>query len=99
MQVELDNETIELMFAGINIFWARPRLILARAVRRRLKGTFGRAQNTFMPKASTLTELLLLMITITLEGIGNIKTEKKLQHNSLRNISFANTVRKRPQTL
>ena len=29
MQVELDNETIEFMFAGINMFWARLRLILA----------------------------------------------------------------------
>ena len=31
------NITIEFMFAGINMFWARLRLILARAVRRGLK--------------------------------------------------------------
>ena len=31
------NKTIEFMFAGINMFWARLRLILARAVRRGLK--------------------------------------------------------------
>ena len=31
------NETIEFMFAGINMFWARLRLILARAFRRGLK--------------------------------------------------------------
>ena len=29
--------TIEFMFAGINMFWARLRLILARAARRGLK--------------------------------------------------------------
>ena len=29
-------KTIELMFAGVNMFWARLRLILARAVRRGL---------------------------------------------------------------
>ena len=31
------NKTIEFMFAGINIFWAPLRLILARVVRRGLK--------------------------------------------------------------
>ena len=31
------NKTIEFMFAGINMFWARLRLILAQAVRRGLK--------------------------------------------------------------
>ena len=30
-------KTIEFMFAGINMFWARLRFILARAVRRGLK--------------------------------------------------------------
>ena len=30
-------KTIEFMFAGINMFWARLRLIFARAVRRGLK--------------------------------------------------------------
>ena len=29
----MNNITIELMFAGINMFWARLRLILARAAR------------------------------------------------------------------
>ena len=33
----LENITIEFMFAGINMFWARLRLILARAARRGLK--------------------------------------------------------------
>ena len=33
----LYNITIEFMFAGINMFWARLRLILARAARRGLK--------------------------------------------------------------
>ena len=33
----VENKTIEFMFAGINMFWARLRLILARAVRRGLK--------------------------------------------------------------
>ena len=32
-----ENITIEFMFAGINMFWARLRLILARAARRGLK--------------------------------------------------------------
>ena len=32
-----DNETTEFMFVGINIFWARLRLILARAVKRGLR--------------------------------------------------------------
>ena len=56
--------TIEFMFAGINMFWARLRLILARAARRR-------AQNIFMPK-----NINSITIDITLEGIEKIKTEK-----------------------
>ena len=35
--VDKNDKTIEFMFAGINMFWARLRLILARAVRRGLK--------------------------------------------------------------
>ena len=35
--LSLVNITIEFMFAGINMFWARLRLILARAARRGLK--------------------------------------------------------------
>ena len=42
------NQTIEFMFVGINIFWARLRLILARAIRRGLKWALRRAQNIFM---------------------------------------------------
>ena len=36
-QSTLNNITIEFMFVGINMFWARLRLILARAARRGLK--------------------------------------------------------------
>ena len=32
-----ENKTIEFIFEGINMFWARVRFILARAVRRGLK--------------------------------------------------------------
>ena len=62
------NITIEFMFAGINMFWARLRLILARAA-------------------------------ITLEGIEKIKTEKRSQQNTLKNIFFTSAVRKRQQIL
>ena len=31
------SKTIEVMFVGINMFWARLQLILARAIRRGLK--------------------------------------------------------------
>ena len=66
-----DNKTIEFMFAGINMFWARLRLILARAVRRGLKWALRRAQNIFMPK-----NINSITIIITLEGIERINTEK-----------------------
>ena len=59
------------MFAGINMFWARLRLILARAVRRGLKWALRRAQNIFMPK-----NINSITIIITLEGIERINTEK-----------------------
>ena len=59
------------MFAGINMFWARLRLILARAVRRGLKWALRRAQNIFMPK-----NINSITIIITLEGIERIDTEK-----------------------
>ena len=52
------------MFAGINMFWARLRLILARA-----KISLRRAQNIFMPK-----NINSITINITLEGIEKIKT-------------------------
>ena len=64
-------KTIEFMFAGINMFWARLRLILAWAVRRGLKWTLRRAQNIFMPKS-----INSITIIITLEGIERINTEK-----------------------
>ena len=65
------NKTTEFMFAGINLFWAQLRLILARAVRRGLKWALRRAQNIFMPK-----NINSVTIIITLEGIERINTEK-----------------------
>ena len=59
------------MLAGINVFWARLRLILARAVRRGLKWALRRAQNIFMPK-----NINSITIIITLEDIERINTEK-----------------------
>ena len=38
------NKTIEFMFAGINMFWARLRLILARAIRRAIWAIFSSLQ-------------------------------------------------------
>ena len=55
------------MFAGINMFWARLRLILAA----RAKMSLRRAQNIFMPK-----NINSITIIIVLEGIEKIKTEK-----------------------
>ena len=52
-----NNKTIEFMFAGINMFWARLRLILARAVRRGLKWVQRMAQNIFMPNISFTTDV------------------------------------------
>ena len=51
------------MFAGINMFWARLRLITKMSLRR--------AQNIFMPK-----NLNSITIDITLEGIEEITAEK-----------------------
>ena len=59
------------MVAGINMFWARLRLILARAVRRGLRWALRRAQKIFMPK-----NINSITIIITLEGIEKINTEK-----------------------
>ena len=59
------------MFAGINMFWARLRLILAWAIRRGLKWVLRGAQNIFMPK-----NINSITIIITLEGIEKINTEK-----------------------
>ena len=61
------------MFAGINMFWARLRLILARAIRRGLKWALRRALNIFM-----LNNRNSITIIITLEGIEKINTEKMI---------------------
>ena len=53
------------------MFWARLRLILARAIRRGLKRALRRTQNIFMPK-----NINSVSIIITLEGIERINTEK-----------------------
>ena len=55
------------MFMGINMFWARLRLILSLRSQMSLR----RAQNIFMPK-----NINSITINITLEGIEKIKTEK-----------------------
>ena len=65
------NITIEVMFAGINMFWARLRLILARAARP------ARAQNIFMPK-----NIDSITTNITLEGTEEIKTDKMTTKHS-----------------
>ena len=59
------------MFAGINMFWARLRLILARVVRRGSKWALRRTQNIFMPK-----NINSVSIIIILEGIERINNEK-----------------------
>ena len=59
------------MFEGINMFWVRLRLILARAIRRGLEWALRRAQNIFMPK-----NINSITIIITLEGTERINTEK-----------------------
>ena len=61
------------MFAGINMFWARLRLILTRAVRRRLKWVL----RIFTPK-----NINCITIIITVEGIEKIKTEKKNKNDN-----------------
>ena len=71
MNQYIENKTIEFMFAGINMFWARFRLILARAVMRGLKWALKRAQNIFMPK-----NINSVTIIITLEDTERINTEK-----------------------
>ena len=72
MCVTLFNKAIDLMFMGINMFWAWLRLILAHAMRWGLKSALGRAQNIFMPK-----NLNCITIVTTLEGIKKMKTEKQ----------------------
>ena len=65
------NITIEFMFAGINMFWARLRLRLRLILDFISKMSLRRAQNIFMPK-----NINSITINITLEGIEEIKTEK-----------------------
>ena len=74
----MTNITIEFMFAGINMFWVRLRLILAA----RAKMSLRRTQNIFMPK-----NINSITINITLEGIEEIKTEKN--NKTLRRIFFS----------
>ena len=71
MPVSGNNKTIEFMFLGINMFWARLRLALVRAIRPGLKWALRRAQNIFMPK-----NINSVTIIITLKGIEKLKTEK-----------------------
>ena len=67
------------MFAGINMFWVRLRLILAQAVRQGLKWALRRAQIIFMPKN---INSITIMCNITLEGIEEINTEKMTTKHS-----------------
>ena len=67
------NKTIQFMFAGVNMFWARLRLTLARAVRRGLKWALRRVGNIFM-----LKNINCITIITTLEGNEKIRTEKKI---------------------
>ena len=56
--------TIEFMFLGIKMFWAR-------LIKNESKMSLRRAQNIFMPK-----NINSININIILEGIDKIKTEK-----------------------
>ena len=84
------------MYAGINMFWAQLRLILAQAVRRGLKWALRRAQNIFMPFMPK--NINSITIIITLEGIEKINTEKMTTKQS-EEYFFTSAVRKRQQTL
>ena len=75
------NKTIEFKFAGIAMFWAPLRLILTRAANQGLKALWEGPKTYLCPRTNSLT------ITVTLEGIAKIKTEKNLQQNSLNNHS------------
>ena len=75
------------------MFWARLRLILARADKRGLKSALRRAQNIFMPK-----NINSITIIITLEGIERINTEKMTTKRS-KEYFFTSDARKRKQTL
>ena len=75
--ISTNNKTIEFMFPGTNMFWARLKPTLARPVRRGLKWALRRAQNIFMPK-----NINSITIIITLEGIEKINTEKMTTKHS-----------------
>ena len=51
-------KTIEFMFTGINMFWARILLVLTQAARQKSKRTLRRAQNLFMLKNINSIQLL-----------------------------------------
>ena len=69
---EFGIKTVEFMFAGINLLWARLRLILARTVQRGLTvWALGMAQNIFKSK-----NINCITTIITLEGFRKIKTKK-----------------------
>ena len=89
-----ETETIEFIFAGIKMFWARLRLVLARAVRRGLKWILRRTENIFIPENINCITIIFLL------GVHweNKTWKKKWQQTSLKNISFTNAVRKRQQT-
>ena len=70
------------MFAGINMFWTRLKLIWK-------KMSLRRAQNIFMPK-----NINSITINITLEGIEKIKTEKNDNKTLWRIFFFTSAVRK-----
>jgi len=57
------------MFAGIKMFWAQLKLILAQAIRQGLKWTLGRVLNIFMPKNINC----IIIVVINLESIEEIK--------------------------
>ena len=68
---------IELMFAGINIFWALLRAHFSPRLAARAKMSLTRAQNIFMPK-----NINSVTIIITLEGIEETNTEKMTTKHS-----------------
>jgi len=57
------------MFAGIKMFWAQLKLILAQAIRQGLKWTLRRVLNIFMPKNINC----IIIVVINLESIEEIK--------------------------
>ena len=74
------------MLAGLNMFWALLRLILA--ARRGLKWALRRARNIFKPKNINTIIIIVIIIIITLEGIEEINTEKLTTKHSEEYIFF-----------